>query len=817
MKKRTLFLLMILTFLMFFSSINQAGFIKVDNHYSQSTYDFSAIDALLTQHAKDFNGIALIISKDGEIIYDNGFEGLDTDSVIPIASASKWLSGGCLLSVIDDTTLSLDTTVSVYLDKYHGKKEEITIRQLFSHTSGIPPSRGSGNKVFDKTITLEESVNIISDIDLIADPGTELWYGGFSMQVAGRIAEIAWLNQHNMNMTSGEAWMHIFNERIAKPLNMNHTDYHGLGETTNPRIAGGIQTSAKQYLNFLNMLLNNGRFKGKQILSEESVSQMLVDQTRNATIMQSPWQEYDTLKPESSETRYGIGCWLEEMNTTTGQGLEISSHGAFGFGPWIDIEQNISGVFSVYHINQKTISTYFDVKRILNQILLENNHPPTPPVIDGPLTGRVNKKQDFTLSLFDPDGDDLWYCIDWGDQTPLEWVGPYQNNTTLEISHKWKNTTDYLIKAKVKDSSSLESDWTHLKITISKNKMYQNPFFQRIKSTYQHILDSLSNKQVILYPKPPGQPADGPGGSTYDHASFTKNEYVSDAGRFFIFEPDAPRPSSAPVVVFYHRWFDADVTNYEPIIRHLTGNGLIVIWSDYNQDQTDLEEGVVNGLHIVRYALRELQNPGHITPDLCLFGAIGHSFGASITAAIGAQWQQYDIPSPSYLVLWCPGERGSEFIGDLSQCPSDCYTIQMVAEDDKSKHLATAKRIYDNTSHITNNEIYVVQTDRYGHPDLIADHYSAGSRQGHPNTLHFYGYWKIATAVALYKNNGIYEDYLNGNPNGLSMGQWSDGRDVNKMLFGIENVPSCLRNKYTLKLQHSFPIGNLYMNCLGDH
>lgn len=815
MKKRTFFLLIIIV-IMIIPPSNQAGFIINNNQYSTSTYDFFAIDALLAQHAKDFNGIALIVSQDGEIIYDNGFEGLDTDSVIPIASASKWLSGGCLLSVIDDTTLSLDTQISEYLDNYYGKKGEITLRQLFSHTSGIPPSRGSGNKVFDKRITLEESVNIISDFDLIADPGTELWYGGFSMQVAGRIAEIAWLNQHNMNMTSGEAWMHLFNERIAKPLNMNHTDYHGLGETTNPRIAGSIQTSAKQYLNFLNMLLNKGRFNGKQILSEGSVSQMLMDQTRNATIMQSPWQDYDTLKPENSETRYGIGCWLEEMNTTTGQGLEISSHGAFGFGPWIDREQNVSGVFSVYHINQKTISTYFDVKRILNQILSENNQPPKPPMIDGPLTGRVNKNQDFTISLFDPDGDDLFYCIDWDDQTSLEWVGPYQNNTTLQITYKWKNTADYLIKAKVKDSSGLESDWTNLKITISKNKMYQNPFFQRSRSIYQHLLDFISNKHFTLYPKPPGQPSDGPGGSTYYHASFTKNEYASDGCRFFIFEPDLPRPSSAPVVVFYHRWFDTDITHYEPIIQHLTGNGFIVIWPDYNPDQTGLEEGVVNGLNIVRYALRELQNPGHITPDLSDFGAIGHSFGASITAAIGAQWQQYDIPSPSYLVLWCPGERGSEFIGDLSQCPSDCYVIQMVAEDDKSKHLATAKRIYNNSSHITHNEIYVVQTDRYGHPDLIADHDSAGSRQGHPNSLHFYGYWKIATAVALFKNNGIYGDYLNGNSNGLFMGQWSDGRDVNKMLFGIENVHSCLQHENTINIQHSFPLGDMCMNCFGD-
>jgi CubicO group peptidase (beta-lactamase class C family) len=796
MRTKPLFIALCILMLMI-SSFTIAKTTFIDQQITNLQYDFSAIDHILAQHAKEFNGVALIVSKDGEIIYDNGFEGLDTDSMIPIASASKWLSGGCLMAVIDNTTLSLDTQVSEYLDDFIGKKGEMTLRQLFSHTSGLPPSKWSGRDVFDKTITLEESVDIIADLDLIADPGTELWYGGFSMQVAGRIAEIAWLNKNNMTIISGEAWMHIFNEIIAKPLEMTHTDYHGLGRTTNPRIAGSIQTSAKEYLNFLNMLLNDGQFKGKQILNKESVTQILMDQTRNATIMQSPWLDFESIKSGASETRYGIGCWLEEMNTTSGQGVEISSHGAFGFGPWINLEQNLSGVFSVYYVNKKTISTYFDVKRVLDQILSETNQPPMPPTIAGPTEGRVNKNQAFTISMVDPDGDDLFYCIDWGDQTTSEWVGPYLNNTTLQLHHTWKTPYEYIVKAKVKDSSSIESDWAVTNVNISKTKIKHNQILQNIINNYLEIFGLVLYKQFKLFSRPPGQPTDGPGGKNYAHSSFTTFEYGSGACRFFIFEPDLPKPSSAPVVVFYHRWFDADVENYEPIIRHLTGKGLIVIWPDYNKNSNDLEEGVINGLNAVVHALGELQNPSHVFPDLNHFGAIGHSFGASIAAAIGAQWQQYSLPPPSYIILWCPGERGSEFIGDLSKCPRDCYFIQMVAEDDKSKHLATTKRIYRNTSHVTKNEIYIVQTDRYGNPNLIADHDSAGTLQGHPNALHFYGYWKIATAVVLYKNYGVYGEYLNGSSIGLFMGEWSDGTKVNKMLYGINNVKSTLQNEKT--------------------
>jgi len=789
MKKR-LIIGLILVFIMINTPLPLAQQEILSEPPSDPIYDFTALDLLLAQRAKDFGGIALIVSKDGEIIYDQGFEGMTSNTIIPIASASKWLSGGCLLAVIDNTSLTLDTPVSEYLDLFEGKKGEISLRQLFSHTSGIPPSKYSGRDVFDKTITLEESVDIISELDLIADPGSELWYGGFSMQVAGRIAEIAWLQQHTLNMTSGEAWMHIFEEMIATPLEMTDTDYHGLGETTNPRIAGSIQTSARQYLNFLTMLLNKGRYKETQVLTEESVNQMLTDQTRNASIMQSPWQEYESIKPGASKTRYGIGCWLEEMNTSSGNGQDISSHGAFGFGPWIDCTQNISGVFSVYYINGKTISTYFDVKRILAQILSETNQPPFPPSIVGPITGKVNKNQQFSVSLMDPDGDDLFYCIDWGDQSPMEWIGPYVNNTTLQLCHSWKHTSEYQVRVKAKDSSGSESDWESITVTISKSNMKYRQILQGIIN--DHLKDSIvwSLHFPSFFPRPPGQPTDGPGGSNYMFQSYTTYEYTTDAYRFFIFEPDAPKPSQAPVVVLYHRWFDADIENYKPLIRHLTGKGLIVIWPDYNPESTGLEEGVSNGLNIVVHALNELEHPGHVVPDLSHFGAIGHSFGASIAAAIGAQWQDYDLPSPSYLVLWCPGERGSEFIGNLRNCPSDCFFIQMVAEDDKTKHLATAQQIYAATSHITNNEIYIVQTDRYGSPNLIADHDSAGTRKGHPNALHFYGYWKMATAVALFKNNGWYSEHLQGSSDSLFMGQWSDGRDVNRMLFGIDNITS---------------------------
>ena len=64
--------------------------------------------------------------------------------------------------------------------------------------------------------------------------------------------------------------------------------------------------------------------------------------------------------------------------------------------------------------------------------------------------------EDFTtyyILIVDPDGDILWFLIDWGDGTS-EWIGPYESGEIITISHVWHEGT-YQIKLKAKD---LEGD-----------------------------------------------------------------------------------------------------------------------------------------------------------------------------------------------------------------------------------------------------------------------------------------------------------------------------------------------------------------------
>src|SRR5690349_24450164 len=128
---------------------------------------------------------------------------------------------------------------------------------------------------------------------------------------------------------------------------------------------------------------------------------------------------------------------------------------------------------------------------------------------------------------------------------------------------------------------------------------------------------------------PPSQPATGPGGKQYVHASVTKNRYGNGAQEYWIFEPDEPKPASAPVIVFLHGWGGMNPLYYGAWIDHLVKRGNIVVYPRYQANLlTPIKDFLPNTLAAVKDALHRLQTErGHVTPDLSKFATVGHSLG----------------------------------------------------------------------------------------------------------------------------------------------------------------------------------------------
>jgi CubicO group peptidase (beta-lactamase class C family) len=257
---------------------------------------------------------------------------------VPLASASKMLAGVRIMQLADRGAIDLDAPVSTYLPEFTGSKGSMTMREMFSHTSGYGNDLDSPVLAFP--ITLAQDVAYIARyVDPpYPPPGAYFAYGGISMQVGGEVAEV----QGGGNWESG--WI----EHVGVPLGITSIDWQGLGPTLNYRISGGAQASLADYSKVLAMLAGGGVGNGQRILSPLAIRTMNHDQTNGALLAYSP--------PGADGSHdYGIGAWIEAFSQTIDEPT-ISSIGKFGYTPWVDFGSGYWGVLMV-HEEQARVPT----------------------------------------------------------------------------------------------------------------------------------------------------------------------------------------------------------------------------------------------------------------------------------------------------------------------------------------------------------------------------------------------------------------------------------------------------------------------------
>jgi CubicO group peptidase (beta-lactamase class C family) len=345
-------------------------------------YDFAPLDAFLEEALPRVGGLGVVVYQDGNLIYRRtlgevrplGRIGAETatlgpwtpSSVVPIASATKWWAAAVLMSVVDEGLLRLDDQAKTYLPQFEGAHGEMTIRQMFSHTSGLPwnPAADRG-----PARNLAEAADTIAEIPLLAPPGTHFHYGNNGMQAAGRIVEIV----------TGKSWAENFRSRIAEPLGLESTDFYAFGPTENPMVAGSVRTSLDEFGVFVRMIAAGGVHDGKRILSEAAVKEMLSNQHPDLPTSRQPYASLDFVKPGLAKIHYGIGVWLEEYDPVTGDGIVITSGGAFGASPFIDRRRGLAGVYLPFARSGKknpdgkpyndATRVYFEMEQVLDRIV----------------------------------------------------------------------------------------------------------------------------------------------------------------------------------------------------------------------------------------------------------------------------------------------------------------------------------------------------------------------------------------------------------------------------------------------------------------
>ena len=268
--------------------------------------------------------VTLVADKDKTLALDAvGFadiaarKPMTTDCVFWIASQSKSITGAALMILVDEGKVSLDDPVAKYLPEFNDlwlaaetdkdhillrrPKHAITVREIMSHTSGMPFSSPMERPTLDG-LPLATAVKGYAMTPLQSEPGTKYQYSNSGINTGGRIIEVV----------SGMPYEEFMQTRLFTPLGMKDTTFRpnpaqiarlakaykpnsskdGLEETTigqliypldkptrQPMPAGGLFSTAEDVGRFCRMVLNGGTLDGKRYLSEKAVREMTTNQT----------------------------------------------------------------------------------------------------------------------------------------------------------------------------------------------------------------------------------------------------------------------------------------------------------------------------------------------------------------------------------------------------------------------------------------------------------------------------------------------------------------------------------------------------------
>lgn len=236
-----------------------------------------------------------------------------TDDLFWIASMTKPMTAVAVLMLQDEGKLSVDDPVEKYLPEFKGQwmaaqksntnmtlvqaPRAVLIRDLLTHTSGLgdlPAPRPN--------CSLAELVMAYSQQPLKFPPGSKWEYCNSGINTLGRIVEVV----------SGKSFATFLQERLFDPLDMEDTSFWPTRSqarrlvksyqprTNNPSLeetsiffikgelndrtrtafpAGGLFSTASDVARFYQMMLSDGSWHGKRILSSEAVAQMTRTQT----------------------------------------------------------------------------------------------------------------------------------------------------------------------------------------------------------------------------------------------------------------------------------------------------------------------------------------------------------------------------------------------------------------------------------------------------------------------------------------------------------------------------------------------------------
>ncbi|WP_086476721.1 MULTISPECIES: serine hydrolase domain-containing protein [Arenibacter] len=391
-----------------------------------STQRLNLLSTVMEQYVKDgkMAGNVTLVARKGKIVYHKAFGHADieadremkTDAIFRIASQTKAIVSVAIMILQEEGKLLIADPIGNYLPEWKSTtvaqktdnggyelvpaKREITIRDLLTHTAGIGYGHGLAKEQWkaaeiqnwyfaDRDEPISATVARMAKLPMDAQPGERFVYG-YSTDILGVIVE----------KVSGQSLDQFLKDRILDPLGMADTYFYlpenkedklatsymahsgkalerapnpGLGVGQGHYVKGprksfsggaGLLSTSLDYAKFLQMMLNDGAYNGKQILSPKTVELMISDHVVSRDIPYSG----------RSGTGFGLGFSITKDIGMRGEPGSVGTFewgGAYGSTYWVDPVEELVVVYFKQLIPTNGVDDHAKLRNLVYQAIVE--------------------------------------------------------------------------------------------------------------------------------------------------------------------------------------------------------------------------------------------------------------------------------------------------------------------------------------------------------------------------------------------------------------------------------------------------------------
>jgi CubicO group peptidase (beta-lactamase class C family) len=322
-------------------------------------------------------GSTVIIVKDNQVVYHKGFgyaneaskKAMPTNAIYRIMSQTKAITSLAIMQLYEQGKISLDQKVSTIIGSFKNPtvlkdfnakdssyttipaKRELTIRDLLTHSSGIDytaigsqkmkaiySKAGIPSGLGDFNANLLDRMKLLGTLPLIHQPGEKFTYGlnsdllGCIVEVVSGLSLEAYCQKNifdplgmkdtyfNVPMTKAERMPTVYTENDDKKI----IEWSPTFRDINPNYpmmpktyfsgGAGLSSTAYDYAIFLQMILNGGKYNGKQIIAP-----------RTAEIMTSPQLDFKY----NGQDDFSLGFSITSEKSAN---LNVRNKGSFSWG-----------------------------------------------------------------------------------------------------------------------------------------------------------------------------------------------------------------------------------------------------------------------------------------------------------------------------------------------------------------------------------------------------------------------------------------------------------------------------------------------------